>query len=84
MTKKPTMKTDRRGMFACRVCGCTHDRACAGGCSWVETDLCSTCDAVLRALFAWSELAYRPSVTAVVSEFRKWKANERVAKAAKL
>ena len=29
----------------CRVCRCTDARACAGGCSWVEEDLCSTCRA---------------------------------------
>jgi len=27
----------------CRVCGCTEDNACEGGCSWVEEDLCSAC-----------------------------------------
>lgn len=27
----------------CRVCGCTWDRACPGGCHWVERDLCSAC-----------------------------------------
>jgi len=27
----------------CRVCGCTWDNACAGGCAWVEKDLCSEC-----------------------------------------
>lgn len=31
----------------CRVCGCTDERACPGGCSWVEDpgggDLCSAC-----------------------------------------
>jgi hypothetical protein len=27
----------------CRVCGCTDDRACEGGCSWIEADLCSAC-----------------------------------------
>ena len=27
----------------CRVCGCTDLCACAGGCFWVESDLCSTC-----------------------------------------
>lgn len=27
----------------CRICGCTEDRACAGGCSWTnpEKTLCS-------------------------------------------
>lgn len=27
----------------CSVCGCTDDRACPGGCSWVDASLCSTC-----------------------------------------
>jgi hypothetical protein len=27
----------------CRVCGCTDDNACSGGCWWVEEDLCSAC-----------------------------------------
>ena len=27
----------------CRVCGCSEDDACEGGCSWVERDICSQC-----------------------------------------
>jgi len=27
----------------CRVCDCTEDAPCPGGCSWVEEDLCSAC-----------------------------------------
>lgn len=27
----------------CRVCGCVDDQACAGGCWWVDRDLCSAC-----------------------------------------
>ena len=27
----------------CRVCGCTEDNACPGGCYWIEPDLCSAC-----------------------------------------
>jgi len=27
----------------CRICGCTDDRACEGGCFWIEEDLCSAC-----------------------------------------
>lgn len=27
----------------CRVCGCTWNNACPGGCYWVEKDLCSSC-----------------------------------------
>ena len=30
---------------SCRVCGCTEDRACPGGCYWADVDhtLCSEC-----------------------------------------
>ncbi len=30
---------------SCRVCGCTDERACFGGCYWVdeEDDICSAC-----------------------------------------
>ncbi|MDD4566090.1 MAG: hypothetical protein PHE79_11530 [Eubacteriales bacterium] len=31
----------------CRVCGCTQDNACPGGCYWVEEDLCSACEGEL-------------------------------------
>jgi hypothetical protein len=27
----------------CRVCGCTDDHACEGGCRWTEAELCSKC-----------------------------------------
>lgn len=27
----------------CRVCGCTEESACFGGCYWVAPDLCSQC-----------------------------------------
>jgi hypothetical protein len=27
----------------CATCGCTDDRACAGGCAWVTPDCCSKC-----------------------------------------
>jgi hypothetical protein len=35
-------------LAACRVCGCTDNQACEGGCTWVpdpwqEGDLCSAC-----------------------------------------
>lgn len=29
---------------ACRMCGCTDERACSDGCYWVEVDLCSACE----------------------------------------
>lgn len=31
------------GRRACKVCGCTDDHACEGGCFWVAEDLCSAC-----------------------------------------
>jgi hypothetical protein len=31
------------GIAQCRVCGCTNDFACDGGCHWVRSDLCSAC-----------------------------------------
>jgi hypothetical protein len=31
------------GIRACRVCGCTLESACDGGCYWVGPDLCSRC-----------------------------------------
>lgn len=37
----------------CRICGCTDDRACEGGCSWANEGhtICSTCqDASLLAM----------------------------------
>lgn len=27
----------------CRVCGCTENHACTGGCCWMAWDLCSAC-----------------------------------------
>lgn len=32
------------GVRRCRVCGCTDDRACPGGCWWAGPDLCTACD----------------------------------------
>jgi hypothetical protein len=29
----------------CRVCGCTDETPCPGGCFWVAADLCSNCGA---------------------------------------
>lgn len=27
----------------CRVCHCSQEQACPGGCHWVDLDLCSAC-----------------------------------------
>lgn len=42
------MARPRRLKPSCRVCGCTEDRACEGGCWWVKVErgsrpLCSAC-----------------------------------------
>jgi hypothetical protein len=34
--------------YSCPLCGCTQDRACPGGCGWVEDDergICTACQA---------------------------------------
>lgn len=35
-----------KGPGVCRVCECTDERACAGGCYWVDAThtLCSACE----------------------------------------
>lgn len=33
----------------CRICGCTQENACPGGCCWVEEDLCSSCCEILKS-----------------------------------
>ena len=38
-----TNKCDTCNERKCRVCGCTWNNACPGGCYWVEWDLCSGC-----------------------------------------
>ena len=32
-----------KNALKCRVCRCTDDMACPGGCFWIEPDLCSAC-----------------------------------------
>lgn len=35
-------------MKECRVCGCTDNDPCAGGCSWAKgSDLCSSCAEIM-------------------------------------
>lgn len=39
----PKIQEPIKKIQSCRVCGCTEDHACQGGCYWVERDLCSQC-----------------------------------------
>ncbi len=46
MSARRVRGVTRAAVFArrrCRVCGCTNNRACPGGCYWVAIDLCSKC-----------------------------------------
>ena len=36
-------RLEEENIQRCRVCGCTWNNACEGGCYWVEEDLCSKC-----------------------------------------
>ena len=37
---------------ACRVCGCTDEHACPGGCCWVLPEICSRCVERAEALLS--------------------------------
>jgi hypothetical protein len=54
----------------CRVCGCTQEHACDGGCWWVRGDICSVCYSAAEALRDWFERANRPSWAALKRELR--------------
>jgi hypothetical protein len=48
--RAPRFKLPKFG--TCRVCGCTDDNACDGGCWWTDGThtLCSTCDGTAEDL----------------------------------
>lgn len=48
---------------ACRACGCTDDRACPDGCSWVDADLCSACVGDTRSSFFSVAANYTGGIT---------------------
>ena len=65
-------KPDRNGL-RCRVCGCTETDACAGGCRWVEDDLCSVCATAAEAVADWMWDARRSNKAALWREaLRIW------------
>lgn len=39
----PFKRTARPKPDKCRICGCTDEHACPGGCFWVSANLCSQC-----------------------------------------
>ncbi len=40
----------------CRICGCTERHACPGGCAWVEPDLCSNPECLVKAGYSTEEI----------------------------
>ena len=46
----------------CRVCGCTDDNACPGGCYWVEEDLCSECVEADKPLDPKIKVVFVPAI----------------------
>jgi len=49
----------------CRICGCTEDRACEGGCYWADGDLCSVCFTLRAQLVEYLEIANRATKASV-------------------
>lgn len=60
---------------ACRVCGCTEDAACEGGCCWVPDpaggELCSTCAAEAWAVARQLALN-QPVEPEALAAYRRW------------
>ena len=53
---------------SCRVCGCTDEKACPGGCSWALPDICSACVQHVWAIIDPPKRAYATVVEVVRSE----------------
>jgi hypothetical protein len=66
--KSHSMKVDRNGYVRCRVCGCTEIEPCNPPCEWVDADLCSTCNYVVREIREWAHEAHRASWAALRRE----------------
>lgn len=45
----------------CKICGCSDEKACEGGCVWVDENLCSKCEDIYNY------------IQEVVADFRKTK-----------
>lgn len=65
----------------CRICQCTEKDACAGGCAWEESDLCTTCSCMLGAIWTYVLTAGPASLTVFSSvEHRLVAAPEMIAR----
>jgi len=54
---KPGIRLEQR----CRGCGCTENDACLNSCSWIEPDLCSTCDKAIADQVEYFDYSRRPN-----------------------
>ncbi len=47
IAEAPTIRADGTFIYTpdavCRVCGCSNEQCCPGGCVWAEPNLCSRC-----------------------------------------
>ncbi len=66
---RPTKKRVREPH--CRICGCTHMRPCAGGCGWVEDDLCTVCAGFRETLQIYIEDCNRVTAASLIRLFRE-------------
>jgi len=58
---------DKLSRMECRVCKCTDENACAGGCVLFCPDLCSLCALAACALAEWRQRAVAPDVAALIT-----------------
>lgn len=50
---------------SCRLCGCTDEHACDGGCFWIAEGLCSACVGLVLWLIRWPNGHYTHSIIAI-------------------
>jgi hypothetical protein len=53
---------------ACRVCGCTYERACNPPCAWFDPTLCTLCALAAEAVREWARASVEPSLSALLRE----------------
>lgn len=63
--------TPRPTEAKCRVCGCTDERACPVGCSWIKADLCSVCAEFGEALYRFMDSTWHPSLAGIQRLYRE-------------
>lgn len=65
-SNRPPDKSRRISIFSrCRICGCTWDRACPGGCGWAEDGLCTVCAEFRDVLRQYAECVRRISAASL-------------------